>query len=183
MTDGPTTSTLPQPLVKSFRDIVLCAMERMVPVLQAEIKRKNGSEVTSFFNFFDLEISVSDPLLSTNCPPLATNDMVVFVKFKEKMMLDNIPRTPRSVLIPICMTPTFHTFPFITARIWELYSPRWEHEDMITTDPATIIYLKAEVLKHMQTVAVETAQKALQERKTVEDAIVAEHKVAEETLE
>ena len=176
MTDGLTTSTLSQPLIKSLRDTVLCAMETMVPFLQAELKRRSGSEVTSFSNFWDLEIAVSDPLLSTNCPPLATNDMVVFIKFKEKMMLDNIPRTPRNVLIPVCITPCPGVFPFVAARIWELYSPRWEHEDMITTDPATIIYLKAEVLKHLQTVVVEAAQKALQERKAADP-------VAEETLE
>jgi hypothetical protein len=154
-------------------------MEAMVPFLQAELKRNNGSEVTSFFNFFDLEIAVSDPLLSTNCPPLAKTEMVVFIKFKEKMMTnDTSPRTPRSVLIPVCITPCPGSFPFVVARIWELYSPRWEHEDMITTDPATIIYLKTEVLKNMEVTVVETAQKALRERKAMADGLV-----VEETLE
>ena len=169
MSNDVITSVLSQPLIKSLREVILYAMEAFAPILKEELKRRDDEDVTSFFNFHDLEISVStDPLISDKCAALQNNEMVVFTRFKEKFITDNTMRQPRNLLIPICLSTTPNFFPFLVARVWELYAPRWEHEDMITTDPRTIIYLKAGVLKQVQKGIVEASEAAMKKREMTE---------------
>lgn len=158
--DDVTMSDLPKPLIKAMRQAVLYAMEGFALELAKAIKDKENPQ---FCNFYDMEIGVSgEPLISDTCPALKRNEMVVFIRFMEKFITPNETRKPRNLLVAVCLT--IQQFPYVQTRIWELYAPRWEHEDMITTDPSSSVFLKTGVFVHVQEAMAELAKKSLEER-------------------
>jgi len=160
------SSKLGQPLIKSLRETVLNAMESMAPLLSAEIKRTG----TAFCNFYDLEIAVStEPLITETCPALQDNEMAVFVKFTEKFKEELTGRPVRSILVGLCLAIAPNEFPFVVTRIWELYTPTWEGQDKVMTDPLASVYLKAEVLKSVETAIVDAAKRGVKEQQMKED--------------
>jgi hypothetical protein len=95
--------------------------------------------------------------------------MALFVKFTEKFKEELTNRPARSILVGLCLAVAPMAFPFVVTRIWELYSPTWEGQDKVTTDPLASVYLKTEVLKSVETAIIDAAKKGVAEQQMKEE--------------
>ena len=110
-----------------LRDSVVTGVRSLMPLIGKHIDSWGKDP---YVGFDDFEIGVStDPVTSTKTSALQDNEICFFVRMKEIFAMDkSLPdeTKPRVLLLPIVLSFSFNLKPTYMARLWEVYTPRWE---------------------------------------------------------